>query len=165
MRRFTVATLVMAVALLTACDGDSTGNGGSIFGTYTLQTWNDMNLPVQALGGGVTGPVAPGDPVTMFELTAGSVGLNSDDTCSASMTFRTTIDGTVTATESIATISISTADTTDGTCTYSVTGTTIRVEMPGSDPPVINALILTGSITGNTLTLVNEDGDTFVFTK
>ncbi len=160
MRRFTVATLVMAVALLTAC-GDSTGNGGSIVGIYTLQTWNGENLPVQALGG----PPFPPGVVFMFELTAGSVRLNSDDTCSASMTFRTTIDGTVTATESIATISISTADTTDGTCTYSVTGTTIRLEMPGSDPPVTRALILTGSITGNTLTLVNEDGDTFVFTK
>ncbi len=161
MRQFTVATLVMAVALLTACDGDSTGNGDSIFGTYTLQTWNGENLPVEAGGG----PPFPPGVVFMFELTAGSVQLNSDDTCSASMTFRTTIDGTVTATESIATISISTADTTDGTCTYSVTGTTIRVEMPGSDPPVTPALfILTGSITGNTLTLVNED-DTFVFTK
>ncbi len=162
MRRFTVATLVMAVALLTACDGDSTGNGdASIFGTYTLQTFNGENLPVEAQGG----PPFPPGVVFMFELTAGSVRLNSDDTCSASMTFRTTIDGTVTATESIATISISTADTTDGTCTYSVTGTTIRVDMPGSDPPVTPALfILTGSITGNTLTLVNED-DTFVFTK
>ena len=161
MRQFTVATLVMAVALLTACDGDSTGNGGSIVGTYTLQTFNGENLPVEAGGG----PPFPPGVVFMFELTAGSVRLNSDDTCSASMTFRTTIDGTVTATESIATISISTADTTDGTCTYSVTGTTIRLEMPGSDPPVTRALILTGSITGNTLTLVNEDGDTFVFTK
>ncbi len=99
MRRFTVATFVMAVALLTACDGDSTGNSGSIVGTYTLQTVNGMNLPAEALGG----PGMPPGVVFMFELTAGSVRLNSDDTCSASMTFRTTIDGTVTATDSIAT--------------------------------------------------------------
>ncbi len=163
MRRFLIlTTALLAGGLLTACDGDSTGNGGSIVGTYTLQTFNGENLPVEALGG----PGMPPGVVFMFELTAGSVRLNSDDTCSASMTFRTTIDGTVTKTDSIATISRSTADTTDGTCTYSVTGTTIRVEMPGSDPPVTPALfILTGSITGNTLTLVNEDGDTFVFTK
>ncbi len=161
MRRFTVATLVMAVALLTACDGDSTGNGGSIVGTYTLQTVRGMNLPVEALGGP---PFPPGGAVLMFELTAGSIRLNSDDTCSASMTFRTTVDGTVTATESIATISRSIVDTTDGTCTHSVTGTTIRLDIPGSDPPVTPALVLTGSITGNTLTLASE-GDTFVFTK
>ena len=96
MRRFTVMTLVMAVALLTACDGDSTGNSGSIVGTYTLQTLNGMNLPVAPSG--PPPPTPPGGAVLTFELTAGSVRLNSDDTCSLSLTFRTTIDGTVTAT-------------------------------------------------------------------
>ena len=143
MRRFTVATLVMAVALLTACDGDSTGNGdASIFGTYTLQTFNGENLPVEAQGG----PPFPPGVVFMFELTAGSVRLNSDDTCSLSLTFRTTIDGTVTAT-----------GTETDTCTYSVTGTTIRFDFPGEAP-------VTGTISGNTITAV-VDGDTFVFTK
>ncbi len=142
MRRFTVATLVMAVALLTACDGDSTGNGDSIVGTYTLQTFNGMNLPVEALGG----PPFPPGVVFMFELTAGSVRLNSDDTCSLSLTFRTTIDGTVTATF-----------TETDTCTYSVTGTTIRFDFPGEAP-------ITGTISGNTITVI-VDGDTFVFTK
>ncbi len=146
MRRFTVATLVMAVALLTACDGDSTGNGGSILGTYTLQTWNGENLPVQALGG----PPFPPGVVFMFELTAGSVRLNSDDTCSLSLTFRTTIDGTVTAT-----------NTETDTCTYSVTGTTIRLIV---DPQGFADLV-TGTISGNTLTLIDEDGNTLVLTK
>ncbi len=138
MRRFTVATVVMAVALFTACDGDSTGNGGSIVGTYTLQTLNGESLPAQRPGGG---------PVTMDELTAGSVRLNSDNTCSLSLTFQTTIDGTVTAT-----------DTETDTCTYSVTGTTIRFDFPSGEAPI------TGTISGNTITIV-VFGDTFVFTK
>lgn len=142
MRRFTVMTLVMAVALLTACDGDSTGNGGSIVGTYTLQTLNGMNLPVAPSS--MPPPTPPGAVLT-FELTAGSVRLNSDDTCSLSLTFRTTIDGTVTAT-----------NTETDTCTYSVTGTTIRFDFPGEAP-------VTGTISGNTITFI--DRDTFVFTK
>lgn len=142
MRRFTVMTLVMAVALLTACDGDSTGNGGSIVGTYTLQTLNGMNLPVAPSG--LPPPTPPGAVLT-FELTAGSVRLNSDDTCSLSLTFRTTIDGTVTAT-----------NTETDTCTYSVTGTTIRFDFPGG-------ALITGIISGNTITFI--DRDTFVFTK
>lgn len=142
MRRFTVMTLVMAVALLTACDGDSTGNSGSIVGTYTLQTLNGMNLPVAPSS--MPPPTPPGAVLT-FELTAGSVRLNSDDTCSLSLTFRTTIDGTVTAT-----------NTETDTCTYSVTGTTIRFDFPGEAP-------VTGTISGNTITFI--DRDTFVFTK
>ncbi len=73
MRRFTVATLVMAVALLTACDGDSTGNGGaSIFGTYTLVTINGEALPVD-LGG--------------IEFIAASIELKGDGTYTISLTF------------------------------------------------------------------------------
>ncbi len=145
MRRFTVATLVMAVALLTACDGDSTGNGDSIFGTYTLQTRNGENLPVQAGGGD---PVPPG-VVLMFELTAGSVRLNSGNTCSTSLTISTTF------TDATGNVTVTT-DTETDTCTYSVTGTTIRFDfLPGITP---------GTISGNTITIV-VFGDTFVFTK
>ena len=147
MRRFTVATLVMAVALLTACDGDSTGNGGaSIVGTYTLQTFNGDNLPAQLPP---TGPVPPGGMV-ILELTAGSVRLNSDDTCSVLLTRRTTVTDAM-GNDTVAT------DFETGTCTYSVTGTTIQLDFPGEAP-------ITGTISGNTLTVV-VDGDTFVFTK
>ncbi len=151
MRRFTVATLVMAVALLTACDDDTTGPG-SIVGTYTLQTFNGMNLPVvvDSVGPGPQPPpqpdIAPSGVMSFIvELTAGSVRLNSGNTCSVSLTFRTTDDGTVTA------------DTETETCTYSVTGTTIQLDFPGEAP-------ITGTISGNTITFVDEDGDTFVFT-
>ncbi len=147
MQRFTVATLVMAVALLTACDGDSTGNGGSIVGTYTLQTFNGESLPA---GLPATGPVAPGDPVTTEELTAGSFRLNSDNTCSGSMSIRTTV------TDATGNVTVTT-DTETVTCTYSVTGTTIRLTASDGE-------VATGTIGGNTLTFV-ADGDTFVFTK
>ena len=154
MRWFTVMTLVMAVALLTACDGDSTGNGGSILGTYTLQTLNGMNLPV-APTGGPQPPTPPGGAVLIFELTAGSVRLNSDDTCSVSLTFRTTI------TDAAGNVTVTTDAETD-TCTYSVTGTTIRFDFPGEAP--VSRRIPAGIISGNTITVV-DDGDTFVFTK
>ena len=165
MRRFTVATLVMAVALFTACDGDSTGNGGSIVGTYNLQTFNGMSLPVAAtrLGGGHIGPPisAPfgGDAVIGFELTAGSVPLNSDDTCSLSLTFRTTIR------EATGNVIMGT-DTETDTCTYSVTGTNIQLIV---DPEGLADLV-TGTISGNTLTIVGSyfgvlGGNTLVLTK
>ncbi len=147
MRRFTVATLVMAVALLTACDGDSTGNGGSIVGTYTLQTFNGENLPVEALGG----PPFPPGVVFMFELTAGSVRLNSGNTCSVSITIRTTF------TDATGNVTVTT-DTETDTCTYSVTGTAIRLTDSDGE-------LTTVSINGNTLTLIDEDGNTLVFTK
>ncbi len=145
MRRFTVATVVMAVALFTACDGDSTGNGGSIFGTYTLQTFNGESLPAQ-----LPSPPPTPDASLELELTAGSFRLNSDNTCSVSLTVRATfvdITGKVTVRSDIET----------DTCTYSVTGTTIRFDSPVLVP-------VTGTISGNTITAV-VDGDTFVFTK
>ncbi len=150
MRRFTVATLVLAGGLLTACDGDSTGNGGSIVGTYTLQTFNSMNLQAE-LPGGVTGP---GGEMIEFELTAGSVRLNSGNTCSVSVTIRTT------STDATGKVTVTT-DIDSDPCTYSVTGTTIRL----IEDPEGRADLTTGSISGNTLTLVNAAGNIFVFTK
>ncbi len=148
MGRFTVATLVMAVALFTACDGDSTGNGGSIVGTYTLQIFNGESLPAQL---GPTGPVGPGGTMTIFALAAGSLQLNSGNTCSLSLTFSET------ETDAMGNVTVTT-DTQTETCTYSVTGTTIRLDSPGQAS-------VTGTISGNTITFVDEDGDTFVFTK
>ncbi len=71
MRRFTVATLVMAVALLTACDGDRT-RPESILGLYTLVTINGEALPVD-LGG--------------IEFIAASIELKGDGTYTISLTF------------------------------------------------------------------------------
>ncbi len=138
MRRFTVATLVMAVALLTACDGD-----------YTLQTFNGENLPVGAPG--PPPPMQPGGTMTIFALAAGSLQLNSGNTCSLSLTFSET------ETDAMGNVTVTT-DTQTETCTYSVTGTTIRLDSPGQAS-------VTGTISGNTITFVDEDGDTFVFTK
>ena len=146
MRRFLIlATAVLAGGLLTAC-GDST-EPESIFGLYTLQTFNCDNLPAQLPP---TGPVPPVGGMIILELTAGSIQLNSGDTCSVSLTFRTTI------TDVAGNVTVTTEAETD-TCTYSVTGSTIRFDFPGE-------AAITGTISGNTLTIV-EDGDTFVFSK
>ena len=151
----------MAVALLTACDGDSTGNGGSIVGTYTLQTINGDTLPF------VRVTLHPPGTFVTEELTAVSFRLNSGNICSVSLTISThvadlTPGGNVTVTTSI--------DTQTATCTYSVTGTTIQLNFPGDMPPFRGPFTfirgpLTGSISGNTITFVDEDGDTFVLTK
>ncbi len=121
MRRFTVATLVLAGGLLTACDGDSTGNGGaSIFGTYTLVTFDGEALPVD-FGG--------------IELSAGSIELKGDGTYIISLT-----------------VDLG-------------SGPEMSIQ-PGEftvDPLEFDDF--TGSISGNTLTLVNSAGNILVFTK
>ncbi len=150
LRFLILATAVLAGGLLTPACGDDPTEPESIVGTYILQTLNGMNLPV-APTGGPQPPTPPGGGVLIFEFTAGSVRLNSDDTCSLSLTFRTTIDGTVTAT-----------GTDTDTCTYSVTGTTIRFDFPSEAP--ISRTFPAGIISGNTITVV-DGGDTFVFRK
>ncbi len=138
MRRFlTVMTVVLAGGLLTACgEDDSTGTGGtSIFGTYTLQTVNGTSLPFVIIQIGND----------KLEITGGSVRLNSDNTFSVSLTLRVTEAGTVTTL----------TETETGTLT--VTGSTVRLTDSAGD-------VTTGSISGNTLTIIDE-GDTFVLTK
>ncbi len=140
MRRFlTVMTVVLAGGLLTACgdDGDSMGTGGtSIFGTYALQTIDGTSLPFVLIQIG-------NDKI---EVSAGSVRLNSDNTYSISISLRLTTAGTVTT------------ETDTGAGTFTASGSTIQFS-PGDGS---NAF--TGSISGNTLTIIDE-GDTFVFGK
>ncbi len=141
MRRFlTVMTVVLAGGLLTACgdDGDATGTGGtSIFGTYTLQTVNGSSLPFVVIQVGND----------KLEITAGSVRLNSDNTYSISISLRLTEAGTVTT------------ETDTGAGTYTASGSTIQFSDSGDGEGPF-----TGSISGNTLTIIDEDV-AFVFTK
>ena len=76
-RRVLLALLVFG---LVACGVDVT-DPGSVSGTYTLRSINGDPLPV------VIGP---------SEITAGSLTLNEDLTCSISITARVTEDGIVT---------------------------------------------------------------------
>jgi hypothetical protein len=118
---------LLAGRLLTACGDDGTGPG-SIFGTYTLITINGEELPVE---------IAPG-----FEITAGSVRLNSDNTYVLSFTLR--LDGTT--------------DTVDDPGTFTVVDGSI-IQFTGGE-----AGNFSGTVSGNTLTIV-EEGDTLVFRK
>ena len=152
LRFLILATPVLAGGLLTAC-GDSTGPG-SVVGIYILQTFNGLNLPVQL---GPPGP--PGTAFTRGEITAGSVQLlDMGNTCSVSLTIRTTV------TDATGNVTSVTTDTETGTCTYSVTGTTIQLDFPGEAP-------VTGTISGNTITVFDDLGGgptsegTFVFRK
>ena len=135
--------LAALFAGIAACGGDATGTGGtgtggtSIFGTYTLQTINWVNLPFVILQVGND----------KEEITAGTVGLNSDNTYNFSLSLRVTQAGTVTT------------RTDTGAGTFTATRTTVQFSDPGdgSGP-------FTGSISGNTLSII-DDGLEFVFGK
>ena len=137
-RLTSLAALVLALAggLLTAC-GDLEITTGP-FGISIFGTYALETVNGSSL------------PFVVFqvgddeiEITAASVRLNSDNTYSTSFTFSLSEDGPVTtATE-------------DGT--FSVTGTTIEF--------TDSAGTFTGSISGKTLTIIDEGGLTFVFHK
>ena len=140
LRFLTVVMVTLAGGLLTACgdDDDATGTGGtSIFGTYALQTIAGTSLPAVLLE----------VPDFKIEVTAGSVRLNSDNTYSISISLRLTDAGTVTT------------ETETGAGTYTASGSTIQFSEPGTGEGPF-----TGSISGNTLTIIDE-GVTFVFRK
>ena len=133
--------LAALFAGIAACgdDGDATGTSGtSIFGTYTLQTVDGTNLPFVLFQIGND----------KLEITAGSVRLNSDNTYSLSISLRVTQAGTVTT------------ETDTGAGTFTATGSTIQFSDPGD-----GSGSFTGSISGNTLTIIDDVGFTFVFGK
>ncbi len=138
MRRFlTVMTVVLAGGLLPACGDDDSTGPGSVSGTYTLQTIDGTSLPFVLFQIG-------NDKI---EITAGSVRLNSDNTYSISISLRLTRAGTVTT------------ETDTGAGTYTASGSTIQFSDSGDGEGPF-----TGSISGNTLTIIDE-GVAFVFTK
>ena len=114
--------------------GDSTGPG-AIAGNYTLRTIDGQDLPAVILQ-------VLNDKV---EVTAGSLRINSDLTFSSSLTAAATTSGTTT----------SATDTQTGTYTLNGTAITLRFQ---------DASTSTGSITGNTLTVIDE-GLSLVYRK
>lgn len=136
---FMALALVWAVALLTACDGDSTGPE-SVAGLYILQTYDGMSLPAVLAGAGNN----------KLEITAGSVRLNSDNTYSRSSTLRHTQAGTVTT------------KTDTQAATYTVSGSTIQFS-PGTIDGR-SRMLPPAPISGNTLTITIA-GNPFVYTK
>ena len=128
-------TVALAVGLLVGC-GNPTGPE-AIAGNYTLRTIDGQDLPFA-----IEAQTQMLD--VEIELAAGSLRINSDNTFSLSLTLATTVGGTTT----------SETETTTGSYTLNETAITLT-----SDGETV-----TGSIIGNTLTLIDE-GLTFVYQK
>jgi hypothetical protein len=136
--RKVLAVATLALTMVTAC-GDSTGPDGeaNISGTYTLRTVNGQNLPFPLLVVGTT---------YRLEVTASTVSINANGTFTQSATLRE-VNGTNTTTE-----------------TESATGTWTRTNNAISFRDSADGTVFTGSLSGNTITLVDE-GMTLVFQK
>ena len=128
-------TVALAVSLLTGC-GDATGPE-AIAGNYTLRSINGQDLPF----------IIVQVLADKIEVTAGSVRINSDNTFSSSTTLA------ITETEGGTT----TSETGTTTGTYTLNGTAITFTSEGETS--------TGSITGNTLTIIWDEGLTLVYQK
>ena len=128
-------TVALAVSLLTGC-GDATGPE-AIAGNYTLRSINGQDLPF----------IIVQVLADKIEVTAGSVRINSDNTFSSSLTLA------ITETEGGTT----TSETGTTTGTYTLNGTAITFTSEGETS--------TGSITGNTLTIIWDEGLTLVYQK
>ncbi len=129
--------LAFWVFALVACGDDGTGLE-DIAGTYTLQTVD---------GGGLPAVLEETETTFLLEITAGSVTLNQDMTCSVITMFRVTEFGIVTT------------DTMTGVCTYTFNNGAITLTILAS------AETVSGSITGSTLTVTSEEGIVFIYEK
>ena len=130
-RRVFLAVLIFGV---TACGGDGTGLE-NVIGTYLLETIDGDPLPWVLL--------QVGD--NKLEVSAGSVTLNADRTCSDSLTLETTQSGNVES------------DTASELCTYTTDGQAITLTY--TDDTVSD-----GTIIGSALTIA-DDGLAFIYRK
>ncbi len=116
--------LAFLVFGMVGCGVDVT-DPGSVSGTYTLRSINGIPLPVPTIHAGVN-------------ITAGSLILNQDLTCSVSFTLSLTEDGTVinTLTEAYTyaldsgSITLTASDS-GGVTSGSISGSTITLTDPG----------------------------------
>ena len=130
-RRVFLAVLIFGV---TACGGDGTGLE-NIAGLYTLETIDGDPLPVLL--------VEVGD--NKIEVTAGSVTLNTDRTCSDSLTLEITEGGNVDS------------DVATDECTYTTDGRAITLTYTDNTVSV-------GTIIGSALT-ITDDAVAFLFRR
>jgi ABC-type phosphate transport system substrate-binding protein len=126
---------VLVLLLALAACSDSMSPEESLIGRYALVTVNGSGLPYVELQQGSY----------KLELTAGHVQVNTDHTCSTSLTYRET-EGTESATETF-----------PFACTWTLTGNQVRLTYTagGSD---------TGVVSGDDITIVSE-GISFLFRK
>ena len=135
-RRVFLTFLVIGV---TACGDDGTGLE-NIAGAYTLQTVGGEELPV----------VLEESVTFLREITAGSLTLNQDASCSGVSVFRETV---FSETE----LDMVTTNTVTEACTYTFNNGALALTIEFRVP-------FNGSITGSTLTL-NSDGVVFIYEK
>ncbi len=121
--------LTFLVFGMVGCGVDVT-DPGSVSGTYTLRSINGVALPVPTIHAGVN-------------ITAGSLILSQDLTCSISFTFTFTEGGTV--------------STEPGAYTYALDSGSITLTASDSGG------VTSGSISGSTITLT-ESGSTITLT-
>ena len=123
---------------LAACgDLGTVSRPPSFVGTYTLQSINGEGLPWVSLQIGTT---------FRLEITAGSLTLNEDMTCSDSISFRETDNGNVTTT------------TDTDVCTYTHNSGAVILTYPADDS------VIPGSIVGSQLTLTQDEA-VFIFSR
>ena len=125
---------------LVACGDDGIGPE-DIVGTYGLQSIDGEGLPAVFSEIGAT---------VLAEVTAGSVTLNEDMTCSSSLTIRREQNGTVTT-------SVDAAE-----CTYTFNSGAITLTFPAGPA---GGSTTSGSISGSMLTLIGVEGVVLVYQK
>ncbi len=116
--------LAFLVLGLGACGGIDLTDPGSVSGAYTLRTINGEELPSALLQNGTA---------YLLEITEGTLTLNEDLTCSLRLTVRETYAGIVDT------------DTWTPEFTYALSS--------GSITLTAGTLLLSGSITGSSITL------------
>lgn len=130
------ATLLLVLALLVGCGDDGTGPGGSIVGTWSLQSVNGTNLPFVIAQTGQNKTELTGD---VYSVLAG--GAFTQVT-----TIRTTINGAVT----------NQTITDSGSYTQNGTAVTFFFASDGSS--------VTGAVSGSTITMA-DDGVSGIYRK
>jgi hypothetical protein len=130
--------LVASVTLAAGCGGDNNVTGtGNPTGTYTLRSIEGDPVPAMLVQ----------LPDYTFEITAGNLTLNADGSYTGSITWRENDDGAVDS------------DTDEDA------GTWTRSNSAFSFVSSVQDLAFTGSLSGSTMTVIDEDGLTLVFRK
>ncbi len=125
---------------MVGCGGDDVFSPESVAGTYTLQTLNGDALPA------VRGEIG----TSFTEVTAGSIILNENLSCSTSLSLRVTGGSTVTT------------GTAERVCTYALTSEGSITLTDTANP--LDPTPPTGSIAGSSMT-ITEGEDVYVYQK
>jgi hypothetical protein len=129
MRKLFLSTLSAALAVTTACGGDSSTGPSSVAGTYSLTTVNSAPLPYVFLN----------DASGKIEITSDVYVISDNGTYTNPTIIRSTISGEVTT------------DTLTSNGTYTVSGNSITLT-DASDP----TSKLSGTVTTSGLTITAE---------